>query len=130
MPDSFIPTTQTASSHVQCSEGERIITIPTSSKFTVDQTEPFCSKLNFGSTFVSPDGKWTAAIESIPGTDIEGQLYYRLPAGPGLWEADHNLFMVFSNLSTGEHKEFGIARVVLRCKLFTEGQQGCAATLL
>jgi len=124
IPASFTTTTQTASSNPQCAEGERLITIPTSPEFTVDET-PFCSKLGVGPTFASPDAKWTAAIESIPGTDIQGRLSYQLLYGPGLWEADHNLFILFTNRSTGDQREFGIARAVLQGDVmpFAEGQE-------
>lgn len=124
MPASFTTTTQTAISNPQCVAGERLITVPTSSEFTVDKTA-FCTKLGVGPTFISPDAKWTAAIESIPGTDLEGRLYFQLPYGPGLWEADHDLFILFTNRLTGEQKELGIARAVLQGDVisFAEGQE-------
>jgi hypothetical protein len=123
-PASFPTTPHTAPSNPQCAEGQRLITIPTSSEFTVDETA-FCTKLNVGPTFASPNGKWTAAIESIPGTDIEGRLQYQLPAGPRLWEADHNLFILFTNRLTGEQKEFGIAPAILQGDVVSiaEGQE-------
>src|SRR5437899_6472391 len=103
-------TVQAPSSKPQCADGEEFIMVPTSTEFTVpaDQEGPFCFRRVVGAGLDSPDGKWTAAIES----DAGGPILYesdKLPVVPydkygaeGSVIYDGDLSILFTNLVTGE----------------------------
>src|SRR5437773_2609308 len=117
-PASYSTTTQTASSKPQCAERDELIMVPTSTVFTVpaDQEGPFCFRPVVGAGLASSDGKWTAAIES----DAKGPIIYGFAAspeyknageGPELYDADRNVFILLTNLITGEKKGVSLVRV-------------------
>ena len=119
MPASFTTTTQTASSNPQCAEGEELMTIPTSTVFAPyqDDAEPFCFKSTIGPVFKSPDGRWTAAMESgtrPDGTPIYYHFVYKQFADEqiGISDLSNNVFIVLTNLATGEQKKISIASLV------------------
>ncbi len=97
-------TAQRPASFVQCKEDERLIWVPTSTEFTATENKQICLKAIVGTVMVSPDGKWSAALES----DAKGPIWYEFVQGPIIFDGEANVFVLVANLSNGEKREVSI----------------------
>jgi hypothetical protein len=102
-------TSEQETSSQKCVAGEKLITGPTSPEFIIEPKDQksFCFKPIFGKPLVSPDGKWTAVMES----DAKGPIFYDFKQGPSVYDKDSNVFILFTNLITGEQKEVSVVSV-------------------
>lgn len=102
--------TSNVSSSKLCSIGERLVSVPTSTQLVVDQPAVLCFKPVIGSTLGSPNGEWSVAMES----NGKGPVWYTFPDadhGPSIYDSKANVFILLTDLKTGQKSEIGIPSV-------------------